>query len=409
MTATDTMIRRHETAIEEKLGFIEQLTSKAESANRKLSDQEKQLIADAQAEVNGMEDDLKLLGETSRIAVESRNTARKYDTAIAGARANGATGFEYRSAGEYLVDLWAARADGQGQGRKHRERLETYEMAHRAAAHQTTADNLGVIPQLILDPVINFIDASRPLVTSFGPKPIPGGPSFIRPKVTQHTAVGPQSAEKAELPSQKMLITRNTVNVATYGGYVNVSKQDIDWSSPNIMDLVVNDLASVYAIETEEAFATALVAAATPGGTPLTGAMTQQQVAAVIWGAAGAVYAATKGQGRLILAVSPDMLNVVGPIFAPVNPQNAQSSGFVAGGYGQGVVGAISGISVVMSAALPSGTAIVTSTAAAEVYDQRGGTLSVIEPSVLGTQVAYYGYFGSLVVEATGIVELAAP
>ena len=46
----------------------------------------------------------------------------------------------------------------------------------------------------------------------------------------------------------------------TYGGYVNVSRQDIDWSTPSIMDLVITDLAAQYGIVTEAAFGAALVA-----------------------------------------------------------------------------------------------------------------------------------------------------
>ena len=36
---------------------------------------------------------------------------------------------------------------------------------------------------------------------------------------------------------------------------------------------------------------------------------------------------------------------------------------------------------------------LVLSTAAAEVYEDRIGALQVVEPSVLGVQVAYAGYF----------------
>jgi hypothetical protein len=175
------------------------------------------------------------------------------------------------------------------------------------------------------------------------------------------------------------------------------------------MDIVIQDLASVYAMKTEDVFGDALVAAATAATaatTIPTGAATAQGVATAVWGAAGLVYAATKGQGRLILAVAPDMLGLVGPIFAPVNPQNAQSTGFSAGSYGQGAVGAISGISVVMSAQLATGTMLAISTAAAEVYEDRIGSLQVVEPSVLGVQVAYAGYFAPLVIEATGIQKI---
>jgi hypothetical protein len=48
------------------------------------------------------------------------------------------------------------------------------------------------------------------------------------------------------------------------------------------------------------------------------------------------------------------------------------------------------------------------STAAIEAYEQRVGALQAIEPSVLGTQVAYAGYFTPLTIEDGGIVPLTA-
>jgi hypothetical protein len=169
------------------------------------------------------------------------------------------------------------------------------------------------------------------------------------------------------------------------------------------LDVIVDDLAAQYAIATEAATAALLDTSVTSAPfDPSDGA----GVAAGLWAAAAAAFTAVKGQGRLILAISPDMLATFGPLFAPVNPQNAQSSGFNAGSFGSGALGAISGIQVVMSSGLGSGKAFVLSTAAVEAYEQRVGTLSVIEPSVLGTQVAYAGYFTPLAVELTGVIEL---
>jgi hypothetical protein len=69
-------------------------------------------------------------------------------------------------------------------------------------------------------------------------------------------------------------------------------------------------------------------------------------------------------------------------------------------------MGAISGIAVVVSAGLNAGTILVLSTAAAEVYEDRIGSLQVVEPSVLGVQVAYAGYFADIVIAAAGIVKI---
>ena len=49
---------------------------------------------------------------------------------------------------------------------------------------------------------------------------------------------------------------------------------------------------------------------------------------------------------------------------------------------------------------------IVLSTAAVEVYEDRIGSLQVVEPSVLGVQVAYAGYFAPLVLEPPAIIEI---
>ena len=87
-----------------------------------------------------------------------------------------------------------------------------------------------------------------------------------------------------------------------------------------------------------------------------------------------------RGQAGSSSRCRPDMLGTVGPMFAPINPQNAQSTGFSAGNFGSGAMGAISGITVVMSAQLAAGTMFVASTAAAEVYEDRVGTLQVVEP-----------------------------
>jgi hypothetical protein len=70
-------------------------------------------------------------------------------------------------------------------------------------------------------------------------------------------------------------------------------------------------------------------------------------------------------------------------------------------------VGSISGIRTVMSSGLGAGTAYVFSTSAIECYEQRVGTLQVTEPSVLGVQVAYAGYFTPLVIEEDAIIPLA--
>lgn len=290
--------------------------------------------------------------------------------------------------------------------------MERLELFYRAAAHQKTSDNLGVVPDPVIGPVLNVIDAARPLVQAIGPEPLPSN-TFYLPIVGQHTVVDVQGTaglaadEKVELDSQKMTITRKTVNAVTYGGYVNVSRQNIDFSSPSIMDIIVDDLAAQYAIKTEAAVGTELdtstATAVGYGASP-----TAATVTAAIWAAAGDVFAGMRGQGRLILAVAPDRLELFGPLFPPIGVTNGQSQGLFAGSYAQGFSGGISGVQVLMSAGLGSGKAFLFSTAAVRCFEQRVGTLSATEPSVLGVQVAYAGYFAVENIVDTGIIELTA-
>jgi HK97 family phage major capsid protein len=407
-TQTDTMILRIEKEIAEKESIIEANTGAANERGNDLTETEKELnkaaatrIGECEAQMSAlleqrgrMEAARKRQGEISRELSKMRREVDRPDV-------------EYRSAGAWALDSYKS-AIGDRQAR---ERLEHF---WRVADHQTTPDNLGVIPDPIVGTVINFIDAARPIVSFLGPQAMPSA-TWHRPVVTQHTSVSTQgstggsSEEKVELSSQKMLITRLTANAVTYGGYVNVSRQNIDFSSPQVLDIIINDLAAQYAIQTELAIGAELAATNTSAvAYGAAGDETAATLAAAVWEAAATAYTATKGQGRLMLAIAPDRLALFGPLFAPVNPRDAQSPGFTAGMFGQGQMGTIAGVPVVMSAGLANGEAFVFSTSAVEVFEQRVGMLQVTEPSVLGVQVAYAGYFTALTIEDDAIIPLTA-
>ena len=402
--ATDAMIRRLERELEERNSAAQGLIANAEDDGRDLNDPEKETLGGLRNRMSEIKAQLEELESTSEMATQVAARAKQIDVALTNARKVGSSVVEYRSAGEYALDTYKAALGD-------RTAAEKLEVFARAADHQKTGDNLGVIPDPVIGDVINFIDASRPIVSALGPRPLPSS-TWHRPRVTQHTNVDLQGTtglaadEKAELVSQKMLITRLTANAVTYGGYVNVSRQNIDFSQPQVLDIVINDLASQYAIQTEAATAALLATTTTPAETYTAGDATS--IASALWGAAATAFSATAGQGRLVLAVAPDVLRDFGPLFAPVNPQNAQSSGFSAGQFGTGAMGAISGITVVMSTGLAAGDAYVVSTPAVEVYEQRIGSLQVTEPSVLGVQVAYAGYFTPLAIELDGVVPIVA-
>ena len=323
--ATDAMIRRLERELEERNSAVQAIVENVQNDERDMNESEQQTVTGLKSRMVELRHQLDVVESTEETFRETNNRLAQLDQAMTTSRKGAEAGVvEYRSAGAWALDSYQASLGD----RQAAERLEVY---NRVAAHQKTGDNLGVIPDPVIGPVVNFIDAARPIVSAIGPQPLVAA-TWHRPVVTQHTSVDPQGVagaaadEKLELISQKMTITRLPATAVTYGGYVNVSRQNIDFSSPQILDIIINDLAAQYAIQTEAATAAELSAT---GTTPVTypATPTADEVSAALWEAAAGAYTAVKGQGRLVLAVAPDVLSIFGPLFAPVNPQNAQSTG----------------------------------------------------------------------------------
>lgn len=404
--ANDAMIRRLQLELEERNAFVQGIITSAQEGERDLNDTEQATIAEARNRMGSLKTQLDQLEDTARVASEVAQRVRAVDQAITDARGRTMSGpVEYRSAGEYVLDLREAQLGN-------RESAERIEMFHRAADHVKTGDAAGIIPDPIVGELINFVDATRPIVSFLGPRNLPSA-SWHRPKVTQQPTVGTQGAagaavdEKTELVSQKMIVGKLTGEAVTYGGYANVSRQLVDFSTADAINVVINALAEQYAVETEAAAGAALAATGTTavgyGASP-----DKDTVATAVWQAAGVAYTAVKGRGRLGIALAPDVLPVFGPLFAPVNPRDSQSPGLNAVNFGQGPLGTISGIPVLMSAGLGAGEAFLFSTSALEPYERRVGALQVVEPSVLGMQVAYAGYFTPMTIEEGAIVPLTA-
>lgn len=401
-TVHDRRVAEYTAEIERQQAFQTQLLERSASAGRDLTDEETALFTGATAAIEtAMQRQAPLL-DAARIELESRSRLAEITQAFTEARTgypNGAPAVEYRSASDYAADWFPARRGDADAAR----RLELF---HRAAAHQTTADNPGLLPESILAPIVNYVDATRPLVSAIGVSELGEG-TWAYATVTQHTQVGAQAGEKTELPSRKMTITKTPITAPSLGGYLNLSAQDIRRTSPGIVDMVLNDLAGQYAIATEAAAGTVVKTAATAGpSVPAT--PTADDINKAVWAAAGSVYNATKGAGTTFIAVSPDMLGVIGPVMsAPglINPAQ-MTSGFSAAGFGQGPVGSIGGIPVIMSAGLPAASVIVMSSASSKAFEYVYPQLQVVEPSVQGTQVGYMGDFQTLVVTPAAVIKL---
>jgi HK97 family phage major capsid protein len=315
----------------------------------------------------------------------------------------------YASAGAFLVDYLRAhgimdrgRPDDQAAARVNQARI----------ANQTTTNTPGILPTPIVGSVVNLIDAARPLISSLGGALALGGipgKTFTRPKITTHTLVGPQTAEKTELPTRAMQIDPIPFTKSTYGGTVDISRQDIDWTSPAAWDILVRDLADVYAIQTETAVATAFRTAATGAAVAVEEDTLAGWASALYLAAAQSYGAGKRMPDRIwcsldVWAALGALVDVGRLVMPPAQTEQPAGSASL-----DSFRGDVIGLPRIVVPTFAAGTCIIGPSNLYEVYEEVIGLLSVVEPSILGVTVAYGGYvaWGSL--EGTAFVPLTAP
>jgi HK97 family phage major capsid protein len=399
----------------QQVAFIDELVERVEADNRDLVQAERTMIDGARERISELDEQIKPLESFETLATESRSLAAAGSPArrSSGERRLDSSndGPSWETPGAFLRDLVMGDPrivrHGLDPDRRAAERIGAFrEQQSRALAQQTTADTPGLLPKPLIGPVINLLDASRPLVNSLGVRDLSNvsGKTFSRPRITQHVDVDKQTAEKTELATRKMIIGSLDFDKETYGGAVNVSRQDLDWTDPGAWQILLDDLADVYSIETETAVAAAFAAGVTntvevAGTTPVTDILPWLQA---MYSAASAGYGAGKRLPDTVW-LSLDMWAKIGPIF--------DAARIAAGSLGDSNVesfaGQLGGLPRVAVPTLPAGTAIVGPRAHYEFYEQRIGVLSAVEPGILGVEVAYGGYVAHGFVNATSFRKVA--
>lgn len=274
-----------------------------------------------------------------------------------------------------------------------------------AAANQTISDNPGLIPTPLTGPVTTFLNGKRPVVAASRSIGMPSaGASFIRPAVTQHTAVAKQAKEMDPLASQQMKVAQNPVTKETFGGTLKITMQDAAWTDPAILNLVITDLAAAYAVQTDASAGAKLIAASTKtvayaadaDAKATIAAITTaaQQIAGEIFEMPDTVFVSFDQWARLASIVDTTGRQ----LFAFANPMN--NSGNQAGA-GNSMAMNVLGMQVVADANLPAGTMIVGRSELLETYETIGGQLSIQNPTTLSFDIAYYGFFASYVAGAS--------
>ena len=281
-----------------------------------------------------------------------------------------------------------------------------------AAPDVTTGDLDGVLPVPVVAPVFNSFRGLRPLIDAVGTRAMPqGGKVFIRPVVTTHTSIGTVT-QGTTITAGTFVVDDVQISKAIYGGYVELSEASIDWSSPEVLGALVDDMARIYANQTDDVAADALVSGATTTSILATADLDDPaKWVTWVYDAASTILSASNGNLPNHLFVSPDVWEYLGaladttgrPLFPQVGPMNA---------FGTMTPGAMEsvafGLRVVVDRNFASGTLIVGNGDGFECWEQQKGVVSIENPSLLARTIAFRGYFAPVMLDASKFVKRTA-
>ena len=282
----------------------------------------------------------------------------------------------------------------------------------RAAAPDViTSDIPGVIPTPIIAPVYNNFQGRRPLIDATGVRNMPqSGAIFIRPVVTTHNSIG-TATQNTTITASAFVVDDVQITKTIQGGYVEISEASLDWSQPEVLGALLDDMARVYADRTDLLACSELVTGTTNSNN-FTNASITDPAEWVRWMYQAAADILTGSNGNLpsALAVSPNIFQYLGqlvdgsdrPLFPQVGPMNA---------YGTMTPGSDSavafGLRLVVDRNLGATDMVIMDPTGIECWEQQKGAISVEQPSQLSRQIAFRGYFAAKVIDPSKSIKAA--
>jgi HK97 family phage prohead protease len=324
--------------------------------------------------------------------------------------------FALPTPGEYMAAMHIGGTTFANVSAAAREYMVANQTALQAAAGDVlTSDTPGLLPVPVLGPVFDDLNYIRPVIAAVGARAMPDGgqsKTWIRPTWTTHTSVAAQSGELVATSATTPVIASNVVTKTTLAGQVTLSVQDIDFTSPAALEIILRDLAGQYMLQSDNVAADAIVAGATASGS--TWAVTAGDPSSLI----SAIYTSAY---NILLATNflPDHIfvspNVWGALGLQLDGDNRPVFPYVgaAGLMGVNGMGTANvtvantfnpfGLNLVADRNFAAGTMVVARGQAIEFYEQVRGIMSVEVPSTLGRTFSYYGYVSTFIADSTQV------
>ena len=311
--------------------------------------------------------------------------------------------FVLPSAGEYMAAYHTGGDTFKNMNAAVAEHTASKRTALQAAAGDVvTTDTPGLLPVPVLGPLVQDLNFLRPVVDAVGARAYPDSgqsKTFIRPTITTHTSVASQS-ELGSASATTMVIASNSISKTTLAGQVTLSVQDIDFTSPAAMQLILNDLMGEYMIASDNLAADNLLTAATSSGV---WDLTVADLLKSVYDSAVDI-STNRNWTPTHMFVSPDVWGQLGqladttgrPVFpfigAGLTGQNALGNASASSWNGNPL-----GLQLVVDSNFAAKTMIITRVGqgagdAFEFYESIRGLMSVEQPSVLGRNMSFHGY-----------------
>jgi HK97 family phage prohead protease len=328
--------------------------------------------------------------------------------------------FGMPTAGEYMAAYHIGGETWQRVNAAATEAMKSRQTALQAAAGDVlTTDTPGLLPVPVLGPVFDDLNYIRPVVAAVGARAMPDGgqsKTWIRPTWTTHTDVGAQSPELTGVAARTPVIASNVVTKTTLAGQVTLSVQDIDFTSPAALEIILRDLAGQYMLQSDNVAADALRAGASASGSTWTiTANDPTSLIAAIYDAATDILDASNFLPDHIF-VSPGVWKALGSQLdadkRPIFPYTGAAGLMGINGVGSANVTQMNtfnplGLNLVVDRTFNGDTMIVARASAFEFYEQVRGIMSVEVPATLGRTFSYYGYVSTFVADADQIKSIA--
>ena len=321
--------------------------------------------------------------------------------------------FDLPTAGEYLAAMHIGGETFRNVAAAARDYAISKQSALQAAAGDVaTTDTPGLLPVPVLGPVFDDLNYIRPVVAAVGARAMPDGgnqKTFVRPTWTTHTSVAAQSSELAAVSATTPVIASNVVTKTTLSGQVTLSVQDVDFTSPAAMEIILRDLAGQYLLKSDDVAADAITAGASASGSTWTFATADPSTLfAALYDAATDILTASNFLPDHVF-VSPNVWKLLGQQLDGDKRSVFPYAG-AAGLMGVNAAGSANitqlntfnpfGLNLVADRNFATNTMIVARASAIEFYEQVRGLMSVEAPSTLGRTFSYYGYVSTFIADS---------